>query len=160
MAHYSASDQSCAFMKNWGYINSDHYVSCFWKETIDHRFLNCPRVKAVWSHFMPILSSLLRVTFLPNCLFVFLFQWPRVDSRNARLARFVIKTVLYGIWKFRNKSTFHNGNEDFCTIIRYIKTDILKRTSLDHFRLSNLNFTSAWESSLCFVFDSSYRTFL
>ena len=49
----------------------------------------------------------------------------------------LLKTVLYGIWKFRNKSTFHNGNEDSHAIIRYIKTDIRKRISLDHFRLSN-----------------------
>ena len=144
-------------MKNWGYINSDRCASCPRKESIDHCFLNCARVKAVWSHFSPVLSSLLGVTFSPNCLFVFFFQWPRVDVNKARLARFVIKTVLYGIWTFRNKSTFHNGNEDSRAIIRYIKTDIRKRISLDHFRLSHSNFVSAWESSLCTISDSSYH---
>lgn len=144
-------------MKNWGYINSDRCASCPRKESIDHCFLNCVRVKAVWSHFSSVLSSLLGVTFSPNCLFVFFFQWPRVDAKKARLARFVIKTVLYGIWTFRNKSTFHNGNEDSRAIIRYIKTDIRKRISLDHFRLSHLNFVSAWESSLCTISDSSYH---
>ena len=58
-------------LKNWGYINSDRCAFCSRKETIDHCFLNCSRVKAVWSHFSPILSSLIGVTFLPNCLFVF-----------------------------------------------------------------------------------------
>ena len=75
-------------MTNWGYINSDRCAVCSRKETIDHCFLNCSRVKAVWSHFSPILASLLGVTFLPNCLFVFFFQWPHVDARRARLARF------------------------------------------------------------------------
>ena len=147
-------------LKNWGYINSARCASCSRKEAIDHCFLNCSRVKAVWLHFSSILSSLLGVTFLPNCLFVFFFQWPSVDSRNARLARFLVKTILYGIWKFRNKSTFDNGTEDSRAIIRYIKTDICKRISLDHFRLSQSNFASAWESSLCVVSDSSYQVAL
>ena len=113
-------------MNNWGYINSGRCASCPRNETIDHCFLNCSRVKAVWLHFSSILSSLLGVTFLPNCLFVFFFQWPRVDTRNARLARFLIKTILYGVWKFRNKSVYHNGTEDSRAIIRYIKIDIRK----------------------------------
>ena len=57
-------------LKNWGYINSDCCASCSRKETIDHCFLNCSRVKAVWSQFSPLLSSLLGVTFLPNCISV------------------------------------------------------------------------------------------
>ena len=92
------------YMKNWGCINSDRCASCSRKETTDHCFLNCARVKAVWSHFSPVLSSLLGVNFLPTCLFIFFFQWPRVGARNERLARFLVKTILYGIWKFRNKS--------------------------------------------------------
>ena len=147
-------------LKNWGYINSDRCASCSRKETIDHCFLNCPRVKDVWSHFSPILSTLLGVTFLPNCISVFFFQWPRTDAKSARLARFLIKTTLYGIWKFRNKATFHNGHEDSQAIIRYIKTDIRKRISLDHFRLSQSDFASAWESTLCNVADSSFHVLL
>ena len=147
-------------LKNWGYINSDCCASCSRKETIDHCFLNCSRVKAVWSHFSPLLSSLLGVTFLPNCISVFFFQWPRADAKSARLARFLIKTTLYGIWKFRNKATFHNGHEDSQAIIRYIKTDIRKRISLDHFRLSQSDFASAWESTLCKVADSSFHVLL
>ena len=53
-------------MKNWGYINSDRCASCPRKETIDHCFLNCPRVKSVSTNFTPILSSLVGVTFLPT----------------------------------------------------------------------------------------------
>ena len=143
-------------MKNWGYINSDRCALCCRKETIDHCFLNCVRAKRVWSHISPVLSSLLGVPFLFNCLFVFFFQWPRVETRVARLARFLVKTILYGIWKFRNKATFHNGREDSQAIIRYIKNDIRKRISLDHFRLSFSDFSSAWESPLCVLSESEY----
>ena len=144
-------------LKNWGYIDSDRCAWCSRKETIDHCFLNCARAKAVWSHFSPVLSSLLGVAFLPNCLFVFFFQWPRVGAKNARLARFLIKTILYGIWKFRNKATFCNGQEDSQAIIRYIKIDVRKRISLDHFRLPISDIASAWESPLCVVSDSSFQ---
>ena len=37
----------------WGYIRSDQCAVCGRKETIDHYFLNCPRVKRVWAHFCP-----------------------------------------------------------------------------------------------------------
>ena len=63
--------------KNWGYINSDRCASCSRKETIDHCFLNCSRVKAVWSHFSPILSCLLGATFLPK-------GWFPYDRRRSQ----------------------------------------------------------------------------
>ena len=111
----------------------------------------------MWSHFSSALSLLLGVSFVSNCRFVYFFQWPRVDSKNARLARFLIKTILYGIWKFRNKATFHNGTEDSSAIIRYILTDIRKRISVDYFCLLPLDFVTAWESpALCRVVNSSF----
>ena len=42
-------------------------------------------------------------------------------------------------------------------IIRYIKIDVRKRISLDHFRLPISDFASAWESPLCVVSDSSFQ---
>ena len=93
-------------LKNWGYIDSDR---CAWysrKETIDHCFLNCARAKAVWSHFSPVLSSLLGVAFLPNCLFVFFFQWPHMGAKNARLARFSIKTIRMEFGNFETRLPF------------------------------------------------------
>jgi len=131
-------------MKNWGCINSDRCSSCSGsKGTIDYCFLNYSHVKAVWLHFSPFLSTLLGVTFLLNCISVFFFQWPRADARSTCLARFLIRTTLYVIWKFRNKATSHSGHEDSQAIIRYIKTDIRKRISLDHSRLSHSDFASA-----------------
>ena len=58
-------------LKNWGYIDSNKCASCSRKETIDHCFLNCVRVKRVWSFFSPVLSSLLGNVFLPSCTRVF-----------------------------------------------------------------------------------------
>ena len=65
-----------------------------------------------------------------------------------------------------NKATFHNGHEDSQAIIRYIKTDIRERISLDHFRLSQSDFASAWElhfvklPTLLFMFFSSLVNFI
>ena len=111
-----------------------------------------------FGHTSPLCCLLFLVwrSFLTASLFSF-FQWPRVGAKNARLARFLIKTILYGIWTFRNKATFCNGHEDSQAIIRYIKADVRKRISLDHFRLPLSDFASAWESKLCVVSDSSFQ---
>ena len=131
-------------LKNWGYINSSACAFCSRRETIDHCFLNCSRVKRVWVHFVPTLSSVLGTRFVSNLLFVFFFLWPSVSSKRARVARFIVKSILYGIWVFRNKSTFCNGHDDHRAIIRYITNDIQYRIFLDHFRLSEHHFLSFW----------------
>ena len=97
----------------------------------NHCFLNCPRAKSVWLHFTPLLSALLSLPFVPNCASVFLYQFSCRQPKNLRLLLFVIKTILYGIWIFRNKATFHNGKENSRAIIRYINQDIKKRIFLD-----------------------------
>ena len=81
-----------------------------------------------------------------------------MGARNERLARsVVVKTILYGIWKFRSKSTFYNRHENSQAISRYIKVDVCKRFSLDNFRLPFSDFASAWESPLCVVSDYSFH---
>ena len=119
-------------LRNWGCIPSSRPRI----ETIDHCFLNCPRTESVWLHFIPLLSALLSLPFVPNCASVFLYQFSCRQPKNLRLLLFVIKTILYGIWKFRNKATFHNGKENLRAIIRYINQDIKKRIFLDKHRLS------------------------
>ena len=42
----------------WGYIKSPVWASCPHRETIDHCFLHCNRVKLVWSFFFPSLPPL------------------------------------------------------------------------------------------------------
>ena len=93
-------------------------------------------MKRVWSFFSPVLSSLLGNVFLPSCTRVFFFRWAPVSPKNAQLIRFLIKTILYGIWKFRNKATFHNGNDTPEGMIRYILSDIKNRVACDYYRLT------------------------
>ena len=137
-------------LRNWGYISSSRCASCSRIETVDHCFLNCRRVKPVWSHFTPLLSALLSVPFVPNCAFVFFYQFSCPYSKNFRIALFLIKTILFAIWKFRNKATFHNGNENSKAIIRYINQDIRKRILLDQHRLNPSVFRDLWSHpALC-----------
>ena len=141
-------------MRSWGYIASDRCAKCNLKETIDHCFLNCARVKRVWQYFSPTLSSLLTAPFSANVLTVFFFKWQSSDRKKNRIARYIVKSVLYGIWKFRNKATFHNGTERSDALIRYISHDIRNRIHLDHFRLTESAFKSAWESPFCHIANS------
>ena len=131
-------------LRNWGYIDSDRCASCPRKESIDHCFLNCIRVKPVWNFFIPILTSLLCPSsrFSVNCASVFFFRFPPSPEKNFKLAVFIVKTILYGIWKFRNKATFHNGKENSAAIVKYILQDIKNRVRLDFFRLSSDKFQS------------------
>ena len=132
-------------LRNWGYISSPRCASCPRTETIDHCFLNCPRVKPVWLFFAPILSALLRAPFLPNTSMVFFYQFKYPRQKDLRILLFLIKTILYGIWKFRNKATFHNGKENYKAITRYIVQDVKNRIFLDKHRLSPNTFRDLWE---------------
>lgn len=142
-------------LHNWGYIPSDRCASCPRKETIDHCFLNCVRVKHVWAHFAPLLTKLVcpSASFLTNCLFVFFFRFPNpVDDKNRRLGIYVIKSILYGILKFRNKATFHNGKESSNAIIRYIRQDIRYRIIVDRSRFPRDKFVATWcNPSICMI---------
>jgi len=149
-------------LRNWGYINSDKCASCPRRETIDHCFLNCSRVKLVWAFFIPLLSALLNppAPFVVNCVSVFFFRFPPCFSKNRAIVIFIIKSVLYGIWKFRNKATFHNGTESDRAIIRYINQDITSRIKLDHFRLPAAKFKSLWvHPELCRVASGNHLLF-
>ena len=136
---------------NWGYIPSYKCAMCNRRETTDHCFLNCPRVKRVWAHFRPVLSALLGFDFLVNVCTVFFFCFS-CDAKKFRIASFVIKSVTYAIWTFRNKSTFHNGREEASALIKYALHSINGRVKLDFHRLSREKFLRVWgEPSFCFV---------
>ena len=147
-------------LRNWGYISSPCCASCSRIETIDHCFLNCPRAKSVWLHFTPLLSALLSCPFVPNCASVFFYQFPCYQSKNLRLLLFVMKTILYGIWKFRNKATFYNGKENSKAIIRYTNQDIKKRILVDKHRLSPSVLRDLWSHpALCSFRDNDNLVF-
>ena len=77
-------------------------------------FLNCIRVKRVWARFAPALTLVVGNQFVSNTFFfflwpsVFFFLWPSASAKRARIARHLVKSILYGIWVFRNKATFYN----------------------------------------------------
>ena len=86
----------CDSLRNWGYIPSDRCASCPHRETIDHWFLNCSRVKLVWAFFVPFLSALLTppASLVPNCVSVFFFRFPPCVSRNCAIVIYLIKSIL------------------------------------------------------------------
>ena len=150
----------CRSLRDWGYINSSRCASCPRDETIDHCFLNCSRVKPVWSRFLPLLCTLLTVTFKPNSAFVFLYQFPVTPKRNFRLLLFVINTILYGIWKFHNKATIHNSKQKLSAISRYICQDINHRILIDKHCQSPNRFSSLWaHPALCHFRDNDNLAF-
>ena len=147
-------------LRNWGYINSDICASCPRRETIDHCFLNCGRVKATWAHFLPLLSLLISTVFLANVPFVFFYQFVTCDVKHRKLVLYFIKSILFGVWKFRNKATFHNGKEDSRAIIKYITHDIKSRIRADRFRFSPDRFRSFWEHpAVCHLRDDDNLVF-
>ncbi len=131
-------------LRSWGYIDSDRCAACNRKESIDHCFLNCGRVRRVWAFFAPLLSQLIGASFPINVLTVFFFRWSSNHRKKNQVARFFIKTVLYAIWHFRNKSTFHNGTEDHKAIIKYALIDFKNRVKFDLFRLPRRRFLDIW----------------
>ena len=88
---------------------------------------------------------------LPLCgASIFFFQLSSPNDKSRRLIQFVVKSILYGIWRFRNKVVFHNGKEDSRAIINYIVVDIKNRIRLDDYRFSRSKFRSIWcHAALC-----------
>ena len=122
-------------LRNWGYINSFQCASCRRVETIDHCFLNCTRVKPVWAYFTPLLCAVFSSPFSINCAFFFFLSVSSFMSKESTyFTLYIIKTILYGIWVFRNKGTFHTGKERSKAIIKYITSDVKKRVLIDKFR--------------------------
>ena len=131
-------------LRNWGYIDTPSCATCSQTESIDHCFRACPWVKAVWFFFLPLLSSPLSQPF-PLCgASIFFFQLPFPNDKSRRLLLFLIKSILYGIWRFRNKAVFHNGRGDSGANTKYIIIDIKNRIKADRFRFSPSKFPSLW----------------
>ena len=82
--------------------------------------------------------------FVPNTLTVFFFLWPSASAKRARIARHLVKSILYGIWVFRNKATFYNVSCDQRAITKYIVSDLRQKVRTDFLRLSNSRFSDLW----------------
>ena len=147
-------------LKNWGYIASDRCAFCNLKETIDHCFLNCARAKRVWAHFTPTLSAITGSAFLVSLVSVFFFSLTLGSAKHFSIARFLIKSVCFSIWFFRNKSTFHNGRDEADAIIKFALHSIKGRVKLDFTRLSREQFRARWASPAFCVIRADNVVFL
>lgn len=84
-------------LTRWGYISNPQCSFCCRRETIDHCFLNCSRVKCVWSYFSSLLSQILGKQFTSTSPVVFFFCWPVISAKRSAIARYIIKTIIYGV---------------------------------------------------------------
>ena len=98
----------------------------------------------MWAHFIPFLTLILGCALICNPAFVFFFLWPCRDDKRARIARYRVKSILHSVWFFRNKATFHNGNEDHRALIRLVSCDVKKRIFADFSRFSESRFSTLW----------------
>ena len=131
-------------LTRWGYIANPQCSFCGRRETIDHCFLYCSRVKCVWSYFSPLLSQILGKQFAFTPSVVFFFCWPSISAKRSAIARYIIKTIIYGVWFFQNKSTFRNIKDNHRAIIRFVSFDIASRIRLDFVRLTSSHFLDRW----------------
>ena len=142
-------------LRSWGYIASPNCAYCNRRETIEHCFLHCKRVRGVWTYFITTLTALLGKAFVPNIKFAFFYLWPNTDDTANRIAIYLIKTIIYSIWIFRNKSTFHNGTESPRAIIRYITQTLSVKLHLEYHRLTHQQFVTLWKHpAFCDFVDS------
>ena len=70
-----------------------------------------------------------------------------ICAKRSAIARFIIKTIIYGVWLFRNKSTFRNVKDNYCAIIHYVSFDISSRIRVDFLRLTSSCFLDRWSFS-------------
>ena len=82
--------------------------------------------------------------FVPNTLTVFFFLWPSASAKRARIARHLVKSILYGIWVFRNKATFYNVSYDHRAVIKFIVGDLRQKVPTDFPRFSSSRFFDLW----------------
>ena len=109
-------------------------------------------VKKICAAFSPALSSLLATHFRSNVKTVYFFQWTATSDKNTAIVRYLMKSILYGIWVFRNKSTFHNRTEDYQAIVRYIRHDIATRLHVDFSPMTEHSFLAlSCHDSICEV---------
>lgn len=108
----------CDSLTPWGYIANPECSFCGRRDAIDYCFLYCSRGKCVWSHLSPLLSQILGNQFTFSPPVVFFFCWPAISAKRSAIVRFIIKTIISGVWFFRNKSTFRNVKDNYHALIR------------------------------------------
>ena len=118
-------------LKSWGYINNDKCALCNRPETIEHCFLECPRVVMVWNHFSPLFGILLDS---PFSVFPFSFYYHLSSTQSSvevSLSNYLKAMIIYWCWFASNRATFRNSNLSSKKIIDLIKDDIQVRIRPD-----------------------------
>ena len=114
-------------LKAWGYIDNDKCAICNRIETIEHCFLECPRVVKLWDNFSPVLSILRDSPFFVSPESVY-YPFSFVQSSTSSiLSCYLIATILYWAWFARNRATFRNSVLNSSKIIGLIRNDIRMR---------------------------------
>ena len=93
-------------LNTWGYLASGQCFSRPRRETIEHCFLHCSRIKRVWSFFNAFLSRFLKSAFIPNVLHVFFFMWEPINAKHHRILLFIVKTILYAVALSLHSTTY------------------------------------------------------
>ena len=114
-------------LKTWGYITNDKCAVCNRVETIEHCFLECPRVVKLWGHFEPLLSALLDSPFVISTSTVFYPFSSAQFSTGTSLSNYLIATIIYWCWFARNRATFRNSLLTADKIVDLVKRDIQLR---------------------------------
>lgn len=70
---------------------------------------------------------------------------------------YLIKSILYGIWHFRNAATFYNDVQDHGTVINYIIHSVTQRIRLDYITSTSSTFREIWSDSLCNVVNDDLK---
>jgi len=127
----------------WGYkVNSANCAVCGQVETLEHLFLECPRVFFVWQWVKRLLRPVVKDLRLDG-LFIFLCNFDFGSQINV-IVMFVIETVLYCIWTFRNRATFDNCVVHSDNIIQFCRSLIRKRLLVERLRLNDELFRETW----------------
>ena len=95
-------------LKTWGYIENGNCALCGRIETIEHCFLECQRVTAVWNHFSPSCLTFCSPLFLSQSPLFFTLSASQSTSSTS-IYNFLVVTILFWIWFARNQSTFCNS---------------------------------------------------
>ena len=124
-------------LKCWGVIDSDRCALCSRVETMQHCFVDCPRVRKVWDFFAPFLSRLLGSPFSLSFSSVLFPFSPLQSSPSLSLFCYLVATILFHVWHARNSATFRNSYLPPRAIVDTIIKDIqlrIRGEPIDHVR--------------------------
>ena len=100
----------------------------------------------MWSFFLPLLTSFVSPprVFVSNVPSVFFFESTTPSAKHKDVLIYLIQTIIYAVWKFRNRATFYNGRDDHRAIIKFVLQDVKFRLRCDFVSMFRTLFYSRW----------------